>query len=52
MSDNNLDNIEIYWTIPSYWYELTYEQKLEHYWKYQYKNGERIVPAIDETSDE
>lgn len=45
-----VENIDVWWDIPSYWSGMSYEKKLEHYWKYEYKDGQRIISRDDDTT--
>lgn len=48
MKNNKEDLITPWWSISDGWNRLTYEQKLEHYWKYEYSNGVRMLPRYDD----
>ncbi len=37
-----VDCINVFWDISPNWESLSYEKKLEHYWKYQWDKGQRI----------
>lgn len=43
----SVENIDVFWEISEHWNDLTYEQKLERYWKYSYIDGKRIYPEYD-----
>lgn len=34
--------INVFWDIAPYWNKLSYEKKLEFYWKYSWDKGKRV----------
>ena len=45
VESDRAEDIIAYWSILSGWDELSYEQKLEFYWRYEYKDGKRVLPG-------
>ena len=40
--------INVFWDIPDYWNELSYERKLEHYWRFDCMDGKRVICITDD----
>lgn len=43
----NVENIDVFWDIPTYWNDLPYEIKLRYYWEFKYVGGVRDVSQYE-----
>jgi hypothetical protein len=44
VKEQSVEDIEVYWSILDGWNDLPYDKKLEYYWRYEYKDGKRVMP--------
>lgn len=49
--DNDLDKINVFWTVLPGWNEASYETKLKHYWEFKIENGVRVIDLSPEVKD-
>lgn len=45
--DNDLDKINVFWSVLPGWNELSYEDKLSYYWKYEVVDGKRTFSPLE-----
>lgn len=45
-TDNDLNKINIFWTVLPGWNDLTYEEKLSWYWKFEVSDGKRTFSPL------
>lgn len=42
------EDVDVWWDIPTYWKDLSYDKKCEYYWKFEYDSqGNRVLPQPD-----
>lgn len=46
----DIEDIKVWWVIPEYWYDLTYEQKARYYSEYKYIDGKRVFDTVPDVS--
>lgn len=47
VKEEKTEDISVWWEKASYWDALTLDQKKEHYWKFQYIDGKRVLVGSD-----